>query len=64
MTIMTFFQPFVKQILDSLNEQAGDIRCKDILLVGGFGENAFLRETLRGSFGSRDCQVVTANDAT
>ena len=54
----------MKQIVDSLKEQMGGINCKHILLVGGFGENVFLREALNKSFESRDCQVVTANDAT
>ena len=62
-TMKTFFLPFVKQIVDSLKEQMGGINCKYILLVGGFGENEFLRETLRKSF-ERDRQVITANDST
>ena len=64
MTIKTFFQQFVKQIVDSLKEQMDDINCGHILLVGGSGENMFLRETLKKSFESGDCQVVTANDST
>ncbi|KAF8305224.1 uncharacterized protein EI90DRAFT_3001470 [Cantharellus anzutake] len=63
-TTKTFFQPFVKQIVDSLREQMSGINCEHILLVGGFGENAFLRETLKKTFESKHCQVVTANDST
>ena len=64
MTMKTFFQPFVKQIVDSLEEQMDGINCEHILLVGGFGENEFLRKTLRKSIESRGCKVVTANDST
>ncbi|KAF8311659.1 uncharacterized protein EI90DRAFT_2953365 [Cantharellus anzutake] len=63
-TTGTFFQPVVNQIVDSLKEQMSGVNCKHILVVGGFGENRFLRETLKKTFGSRDCQVVTANDST
>ncbi|KAF8337473.1 uncharacterized protein EI90DRAFT_2968350 [Cantharellus anzutake] len=63
-TIETFFRRAMDQIVDSLKEQMSGINCKHILLVGGFGENLCLRETLSRALGKRDTQIVTANDST
>ncbi|KAF8328516.1 uncharacterized protein EI90DRAFT_2974277 [Cantharellus anzutake] len=63
-TIETFFRRAVDQIVDSLKEQMSGINCKHILLVGGFGENLYLREMLSRVFEIRDTQIVTANDST
>ncbi|KAF8319244.1 uncharacterized protein EI90DRAFT_2683104 [Cantharellus anzutake] len=52
------------EIVDSLKEQMSGINCKHILLVGGFGENLYLREMLSRVFEIRDTQIVTANDST
>ncbi|KAF8319505.1 uncharacterized protein EI90DRAFT_3158350 [Cantharellus anzutake] len=62
--IQSWFNPLVDQVVQSLYEQMLGTACRYVLLVGGFGENAYLRERIRATFESRNCQVVTLNDST
>ncbi|KAF8337474.1 uncharacterized protein EI90DRAFT_3043110 [Cantharellus anzutake] len=61
-TTKTFFQPSVNQIVNSLKKQTSGIECKHILLVGGFGENTYLRETLRRIFETRTAKSKAVSD--
>jgi molecular chaperone DnaK (HSP70) len=58
------FEPTINQIIDLVREQirATNKTTKAILLVGGFGQNTYLKESLRNTFGDaiRVLQPVNA----
>ena len=51
--VRTIFDPVVKQIIDLVKGQILSTKTpvKAILLVGGFGQNAYLRDCIRGAVG-------------
>ncbi|CAE6485381.1 unnamed protein product [Rhizoctonia solani] len=60
------FDPYVKDIVDSVNSQVS-ISTESVsylLLVGGFGNNPYLIQQLKTSFESSGCRVTTPNEAT
>jgi len=63
-TIQTFFDNCVEETVASIRQQMSGLQPKHILLVGGFGDSPYLRQTLLSEFNSAGCQVTVANDAT
>jgi len=59
-----FFRPCVDQIVTSIQDQMAGLHVEHILLVGGFGERQYLRETLNRTFGTEKCHIVNVNDST
>ena len=47
--IQTIFDPVVKAVLDLVTDQikVAKRRVKAVIIVGGFGENAYLRDAIR-----------------
>ncbi|KAG8739178.1 hypothetical protein FRC10_006069 [Ceratobasidium sp. 414] len=63
-TIQTFFDNCVEETVASIRQQMSGLNPKHILLVGGFGDSPYLRNTLLSEFNSAECQVTVAYDST
>ncbi|KAF8594084.1 hypothetical protein BDV93DRAFT_565803 [Ceratobasidium sp. AG-I] len=64
LTIKSFFDPWISQIVSSVETQIESASVSYILLVGGFGESLYLREQLKERFEPKGCHVTTTSDGT
>jgi hypothetical protein len=64
LTVKTFFDEPVGQILESLHDQMEGQSIQSLLLVGGFGESPYLRRRLRSGPCSDEIDLTVANDST
>jgi len=55
-----FFLPSVQKITATLRERVGTNRIEFILLAGGFGDNPYLKNSLKEIFAT-ECQVLSGN---
>ncbi|KIM25124.1 hypothetical protein M408DRAFT_26524 [Serendipita vermifera MAFF 305830] len=58
------FEDVIKRIMDSCLHLLSGQKVKYILLVGGFGESAYLRKTLTELFESQGAMVITVEEQT
>jgi len=58
--LRTIFEPVVKEILDLVKGQikATNSVVKAVLMVGGFGQNAYLRERIREAIKGENIEVM------
>ena len=58
--IRTIFEPVVKEVLDLIMGQIDATKApvKAVLLVGGFGQNTFLRDSVRQAIGPKGIEVM------
>lgn len=58
--VRAIFEPVVKEVLKLVTGQieAAKRRVKAVILVGGFGENAFLRDAIRHEVKSSNVEVM------
>ncbi|KAF8593579.1 hypothetical protein BDV93DRAFT_225618 [Ceratobasidium sp. AG-I] len=61
-TIRSFFDSSVGETVASVRQQVEGLNPKHILLVGGFGDNLYLRKILEMEFSKDDCSITIAND--
>ncbi|KAF8606720.1 hypothetical protein BDV93DRAFT_542387 [Ceratobasidium sp. AG-I] len=64
LVIKSFFDSCVGDITGSVDEQLRDSDVSYILLVGGFGENPFLRQVFKTRYEVRGCEIAATNDST
>ena len=58
--VLGIFEPVVKEIMSLIEGQiaATKAHVKAILLVGGLGQNTFLRDSARQAFGPKGIEVM------
>ncbi|KIM82434.1 hypothetical protein PILCRDRAFT_462232 [Piloderma croceum F 1598] len=59
--VESFFSARVEEIFRSLEDQMSGLDVKDILMVGGFGQSAYLHAAIKRRFESPDCQITAAH---
>lgn len=63
-TVQSFFDPYVDQILASVQSQTSPLPVSYVLLVGGFGSNPYLHKCLKALLDPSGCQVISTTEAT
>ncbi|CAE6460917.1 unnamed protein product [Rhizoctonia solani] len=63
-TIQSFFDPYVNQIIDSVQSQISSLPVEYVLLVGGFGSSPYLCKRLKARLDPTGCQVISTTEAT
>ncbi|KAL5632743.1 hypothetical protein ACGC1H_005633 [Rhizoctonia solani] len=56
-SMKSFFDVCISRIIASVDEQVKDVTVSHILLVGGFGDNPYLRDRFRERYESQGCKV-------
>lgn len=62
--VQSFFDPYIKDILASVQSHVLSTEVSYMFLVGGFGANPYLRQQLQARFEPNGCQIIIANEAT
>ncbi|KAH7305111.1 hypothetical protein B0J17DRAFT_690166 [Rhizoctonia solani] len=63
-TVQSFFDPYVNQIIESVQSQTSSLPVSYVLLVGGFGSNPYLYKRLKAWLDPTGCQVISTTEAT
>ncbi|KAG8792440.1 hypothetical protein FRC12_006087 [Ceratobasidium sp. 428] len=62
--IKSFFEICTNEITASVDQQIKGTETSYMLLVGGFGDSPFLRQTFKNRYEPQKCQVTLTNDST
>ncbi|KAL8974351.1 MAG: hypothetical protein Q9197_001396 [Variospora fuerteventurae] len=58
--VSTIFEPVIREVIKLVNDQidATKARVKAVLMVGGFGQNVYLRDCIRQTLANRNIEVM------
>ncbi len=62
--VKSIFDPVVKEVLNLVTGQikAAKRQVKTVILVGGFGQNAYLRDAISAEVSSSDVEILQSPD--